>query len=179
MRKQQIVLGLLIGALFFGCSSKQEQVQKIDPLQNAPKWVLYPPHKNAQIIAVGRSNSTDSDFRSKRDQAFSVAQHKIIQQITQKLSKVFQKIDPNAKYASLIKEEKNELQKQLAQDIRMDALYQTPTGEVYLKAYLTTDSIKDALEQLFTTKLQKFDVLYANYLLLKNSGELDSILSGN
>lgn len=161
-----------------GCGTKVVQQKQQDELLYAPSWVKQSKYEQGKIVKKGVSATNGTDFRIKRDEALADAKIKISALLEKRLKKLFSRIDPDSKYTSITDNSTEKILKNSLELVKMEKLFETPqSATVYLQATLSINALEESVESYFIQNLQKYNYLFKNFTVLKNSGDLHVILT--
>jgi len=179
MKKIIALIALSLVLVFIGgCGKKVQQKAQLDELANAPQWVKEAEYEQGKVLQTGMAYETKEGFRAARDAAFNDAKGKIAAILENKYTKIFSRIDPEGKYQDTTMQAKEKLLKLSLESVKMNKLYQTSqTARVYLQAVVDINTLEETIDGFFIQEIQRYNYLFKNYMLLKNSGDLHIILA--
>ena len=97
--------------------------------------------------------------------------------ITLKIDNLFTKLNTDQKHSYNEEKIKSDIIENTMKLAKMEDIYETNVGNIYIKSYIPLNSFIDSVDDYFKRNLQKYTTLYANYLILKNNSELYNILT--
>jgi hypothetical protein len=170
-----LIFTVAVLMVIVGCGTKEVETQKVDELANAPQWVLYEPFEKAKIVKVAKSTLSGS-FREKRDEAYKLAKEKIEKNLQVKIDKIFKLIDTKKNYQLEVQEKKRQLLKELLELSKMQKIYESMSGVVYLYVSLDLKKAEKELDRFFQENMQRYKTLYKNYMVSKSNGDIHIIM---
>jgi len=171
----------LFAIVFFltitGCTTKTLKKANVEDLTNAPTWVKEEAFQQGKIVASAKNDDQAVSFREKRDSAYKNSKENLKNKITLKIDNLFTKLNTDQKHNYNEEKIKSDIIENTMKLAKMEDIYETNVGNIYIKSYIPLNSFIDSVDDYFKRNLQKYTTLYANYLILKNNSELYNILT--